>query len=170
MKKFVFYLLAVVLVASSCGKSEREFDEELNQAYSEMSKTLYISSIVHDEIISTWRKAILDEKTPSGKDCDDFDDALEELSDSLAKFGIVDSIRKWNNHLLLLTSEMNEAPNSRKECYDDFVNIVSDVSSFSRLATTGNMNDIKKSNDIIDGLAKKIDQFKIKYGRFLKDL
>lgn len=172
MKKCVFYLMAIALIVSSCGKSESEFDKELKQAYREMERTLYASALTNDEISSTWRKAIFENKTPSGKYCDDFNEAMKELSDSFAVIGVVDSIKAWTNHLLLLTSEMDEAPKSRKECYDDFVGLVSDVSSFSRLSTnpSGSLKDYQeKTSRMVDNFEKKIDQFKIKYAKLLKD-
>jgi hypothetical protein len=172
MKKLVFLMFGILLM-SSCGKSESEFDEELNQAYIEMSKTIYASALVCDKISSTWQKAIFDNRTPSGAYCSDFNDALKELTDTLAKTGIVDSIETWNKNMQVLTSKMNDAPKSRKECYDDFVSIVSDASSYSRMATspsgslkTYNENNQSTSNDLL----KKLDQFKIKYGKLLKDL
>lgn len=172
MKRIVF-LMAGILLMSSCGKSESEFDEELNQAYIEMSKTIYASALVCSQISSTWQKAIFDNKTPSGAYCSDFNDALSELSDSLAKTGIVDSIEAWNKNMQILTSKMNDAPNSRKECYDDFVSLVSDASSYSRMATSpsGSLRTFNENTQSTsDGLVKKLDQFKIKYGKFLKDL
>ena len=171
MKRLVF-LMAGILLMSSCGKSESEFDEELNQAYKEMSKTIYASALVHDKISSTWYNAIFDSKTPSGAYCSDFNDALKELSDSLARTGIVDSIVVWNKNMQVLASKMNDAPNSRRDCYDDFVSIVSDASSYSRMTTnpSGSLKTYDESTESLSrDLLKKIDQFKIKYGKLLKD-
>lgn len=162
----------MLIMMSSCGKSESQFDKELNQAYNVMEKTRFSSALMCDKISSTWNTAIFKNKTPSGKYCSDFNDALTELFENFSESGITDSIRSWNNEMQKLTSKMNDAPNSRKDCYNDFVDIISEVSSFSRMATnpTGNLRSYsEQTNSTYESISKKIDQFKIKYGEYLKD-
>ena len=171
MKRILFVLLAGTLLLSSCGKSERQFDKELNEAFTQMEKTKLASALVCSEVSSTWHKAIFDDRTPSGEYCSDFNDALKELYQGYSDSGIIDSISRWNNSMLEMTSKLNEHPASRKDCYNDFVEIVSEVSSFSRMATdpTGNLKSYnEQTNEAYDNIAKKLDQFKIKYGEFIK--
>ena len=172
MKRILFVLLAGTLLLSSCGKSERQFDKELNEAFTQMEKTKLASALVCAEVSSTWHKAIFDNETPSGKYCSDFNDALKELYQKYSDNGITDSISRWNENLQKKTSKMNEHPASRKDCYNDFVEIVSEVSSFSRMATdpTGNLRSYnQQTNEAYENISKKLDQFKIKYGEYIKE-
>ncbi len=172
MKRILYVLLVGVLLLTSCGKSEKQFDKELREAFTEMEKTKATSALVCADVSSTWQKAIFDDVTPSGKYCSDFNDALKELYQKYSDNGITDSIIRWNESMQQMTSKMNEHPVSRKECYNDFVDIVSEVSSFSRMATdpTGNLRSYnQQTNEAYENISKKLDQFKIKYGDFLKE-
>ncbi len=172
MRKIMLFMVTLMLILmSSCGKSESQFDKELNKAYAVMEKTRFSSALMCDKISSTWNKAIFDNRTPSGKYCSDFNDALTELFDNFSESGITDSIKNWNNEMQKLTSQMNDAPHSRKDCYNDFVDIVSEVSSFSRMATSpsGNLRSYnEQTTSTFENISKKIDQFKIKYDTFMK--
>ncbi len=169
MKNVILVFFAVILLAS-CGKTEKQFDKELNEAFIQMEKTRLTSALVCSNVSSTWQKAIFDNRTPSGEYCSDFNDALKELYQKYSDNGITDSISKWNSSMQKLTSKLNEHPVSRKECYDDFVEIVSEVSSFSRMATdpSGNLRSYnQQTNEAYENISKKLDQFKIKYGDYL---
>lgn len=172
MKRISFFILTSILLLSSCGKSEKQFDKELSEAYTQMEKTRLTSAYVCSEVSTTWQKPIFDNKTPSGKYCTDFNDALEELYDNFHKTGVTDSIDKWNDKMQSMTSKLTEHPESRKDCYDDFVEIISEVSSFSRMATapSGNLRSYnQQTNETFENISKKLDQFKIKYGEYLND-
>ena len=172
MKKVLFVLFAGLFLLSSCGKSEKQFDNELSVAFKEMEKTKLSSFIVCSDVSSTWQKAIFDNRTPSGKYCSDFNDALLELYQKYRDNGITDSISKWNKNMQEMTTKLNEHPDSRKDCYNDFVEIVSEVSSFSRMATdpSGNLRSYnQQTNEAYENISKKLDQFKIKYGDYIKE-
>lgn len=170
MKKILFLLTACIFFFASCS-NEKKFDEDLQVAYQEMAKTMLTSSIVCSQTANTWRTAIFDNKTPSGKYCSDFNDALSELFDTYRETGILDSISNYKNAMQVATSKLNDPPSSRKECYNDFVDIVSEVSSMSRMATdpTGNLRSYNDQvNETAESISKKLDQFKIKYAQFIK--
>ncbi len=172
MKRVFFVLLAGILLLSSCGKSEKQFDKELSEAFTQMEKTKLTSALVCSDVSNTWQKAIFDNRTPSGKYCSDFNDALKELYQKYSDNGITDSISRWNKSMQEMTSKLNEHPDSRKDCYNDFVEIVSEVSSFSRMATdpSGNLRSYnQQTNEAYENISKKLDQFKIKYGEFIKE-
>lgn len=173
MKKVTLLLLTgALIVFASCGKSEKQFDKELSEAYSQMEKTKLTSAIICSEVSQAWHKAIFDNKTPNGNYCSDFNEALKELYQNFKESGITDSISKWNKNMQNMTSKLNEHPDSRKDCYNEFVEIVSEVSSFSRMATdpSGNLRSYnQQTNDAYENISKKQDQFKIKYGDYLKN-
>lgn len=170
IKKILFLLTGCMFLFASCS-NEKQFDEDLQKAYKEMAKTFLASGLVCGQISDTWRSAIFDNKTPSGKYCSDFNDALSELFDTYRKNGILDSISSYKNAMQVATSKLNDPPSSRKNCYNDFVDIVSEVSSLSRMATdpTGNLRSYNDQiNETAENISKKLDQFKIKYAEFIK--
>ena len=170
MKKITFLLMVGVILLSSCGR-EKKFDQNLQSAYSKMEKVLVHSSIMCEQTSSTWRKAIYDNRTPSGKYCSDFNDALGELFGVYKSAGLLDSISVYKKELEEATSLLNNHPSSRKDCYDDFVEIVGEVSTMARMATdpTGSLSSYNNTiNTTAENISKKIDQFKIKYSESLK--
>ena len=170
MRKIMFLMIAGAMLLASCGK-EKQFDENLQVAYQEMAKTMLASTLVCGQTADTWRTAIFDNKTPSGKYCSDFNDALSELFDTYRESGILDSLSNYKNRMQVATSKLNNPPSSRKDCYNDFVEIVSEVSSLSRMASdpNGNLRSYnEQTNETAESISKKLDQFKIKYAEFIK--
>ena len=170
MKKSIFFLTMCLCCLASC-TNEKQFDEDLQVAWHKMIKTVIGSSVVCDETAEVWRAAIHENKTPSGKYCSDFNDALEELYKRNEKEGVYDSIESFKDAMQQATSKLNDPPSSRKDCYNDFVEIVSEVSALSRMATNpkGSLNSYnEEGNEISESIAKKIDQFKIKYAQIIK--
>lgn len=169
MKK-VMLLMVASLILASCSK-EKKFDENLQNAYSQMVMTYASSSLICSYTSSAWRDAIYDHKTPSGKYCSDFNDALKEQFDAYRESGLLDTISVLKDHLQEATSLLNNPPSSRKDCYDEFVDIVADVSALARMAIdpTGSLSSFNSSvNTTTESISRKLDQFKIKYSAFLK--
>ena len=170
MKKTLFILTACMFFLTSCS-NEKQFDGDLQMACQKTNKTFQASTLVCKQISDTRRTAIFDNKTPSGKYCSDFNEALKELFESYSESGILDSINSFRNSMQVATSKLNNPPSSRTDCYNDFVEIVSDVSSISRMATdpTGSLSTYySQVNETAENISKKIDRFKIKYAQFIK--
>ena len=171
MKKITFLLMATLVLMASCGK-EKSFDENLQKAWKSARKTLIHSGEVCDDIYKTWHTAIYDHETPSGEYCSDFNDALNEKFESLKESGKIDSIYFYKNEMIDNTSILTPPPSSRKECYDDFLEIVDVVSSISRMATdpSGSFSSYsEEAKEKVETIAKLVDQFKIKYSAYLKE-
>ena len=170
MKKILFLLTICLFFLTSCSK-EKQFDEKLKVAYQEMSNTL-ISSTIHCAVTTlTWKTAIYENKTPSGKYCSNFNEALDELSEGYRKNGILDTLYVSMKRMQTATSKLNNPPSSRKECYDDFIEIVADVSSYYRMAIapSGSLNTYDNQRmEAEESISKKIDLFKIKYAEIIK--
>ena len=69
------------------------------------------------------------------------------------------------------TSELADPPTSRKDCYNDFLNVVRDISELSRCATnpSGSFRSYnEKINELVERILKEIDQFSIKYGKYIR--
>ena len=170
MKKFTFLLIATIFLLTSCGK-EKTFDENLRKAWKSVGQTLVHSGEACDDIYRTCHTAIYDHKTPSGEYCSDFNNALKEMYETLKKNGKIDSIYLYKDEMIENTSLLTPPPTSRKECYDDFLEIVDVVSAISRMATdpTGSFSSYREeAKERVETIARLIDQFKIKYSAYLK--
>ena len=170
MKKILF-VISSILILVSCGQ-EKKFDDNLKSAFKEQNITFYTSVLAVDKISSTWSTAIFDNKTPSGKYCSDFNDALEELYESFKTYGITDSISKHKGVMENQVSKLNNPPASRKDCYNDLVELVSETNSFARMATnpSGNLRSyVDQKNASFEKISKMMDQFKIKYGALIEN-
>lgn len=171
MKKLIFLFLACVITLTSCS-NEKDFDKNLKEAYNETVKVLLTSTLICDNISSTWRTAIFDHKGPDGRYCSDFNEALADLRTTYKNAGILDSISKYKTNMQSATSKLNNPPASRKECYNDFIEIVGEVSSLSRMATdpSGSLQSYSnQTNELASEISKKIDQFNIKYSQLIKE-
>ena len=157
----------------ACGQSEEEFDEKMTEALLTAALTICYDAKIHDEVSSAWRDGIFRNVTPSGKTCYDFNEAIDEICDSLEEYGYIEKAKDNNRELIRLISDMNPAPSSRKDCYDDLVAIGTKVSELTRMTAyiEGNYNEYKnKPKALFDDLATMMTEFKIKYGKFLKQI
>lgn len=169
MKKVFAVVMLGMLLLASCNQTGK-FDKNLREAHKEMVVTFYASALMTSDIASTWQKAIYDNRTPSGKYCSDFNEALEELMNQ--KSFLIDSIKAHKEKLSNATSRLNNPPSDRKECYNDFIELVSEVNSYAQLATspTGSLRSYSENkNEAYVKITKLIDQFKIKYGEYIND-
>lgn len=168
MKKLLLLFCTVIMV--SCSNSEKDFDAELEHGYTLLVKTMYGNALVYDEIKGAWNKAIFHNESPSGKYCDDFNVAIKEIEDSLDTYNIRTETKQCNDSLLEVASHLNPFPSSRKDCYDDFISMVSDISSLTRsvLYPSGSLKEYgDKNGELFDSIAAKFDKFRIKYGSIL---
>lgn len=171
MKKMFILVTIGSIIFTSCGKSEKEFDEKLNAAEVNIMTTMLMDAVVHDAVLNAWHDAIYKNRTPSGKYCDDINDALKEVKDSITHYKMDEKARENNERLLQLASEMASPPSSRKDCYEDFIEIVTEVSTLTRttLDISGSYKTYsQKTGELFDEISKKRDQFTIKYGSLLK--
>ena len=169
MKK-IFLLSILGLILVSCNK-EKEFDENLQKSYDEMTETILYSAIVCDNVSKTWSTAIHKNRDHKGNYCSDFNDALSTLYSEYYHDGTIDTIQAHKSRMEGYTSKLNNPPSNRKDCYDDYVEIVAEVSSFSRMATDpqGSLQSYNnQTNEAFENISKLIDRFKIKYGDYLK--
>lgn len=169
MRKYHFYLFVTLIIFASCGNKSK-FDDELKVAYKEMTKSFSRSDYVCASLIEAWRIAVYDNKTPSGENCSDFHVALNEKYEELDKSGDIDTLSIFKESMQVATSKLNNPPFGRRDCYDDFVDIVSEVCSLERMATNPS-GDILSYNSRYqrthESIEKKIDQFKIRYAEIL---
>lgn len=172
MRKTILLFITGCIMLISCDKAEKEFDEKLNKADLNISAILIVDAVFHDAISEAWHDAIYKKITPSGKRCLDFNEALEEVLDTMRVHEVDSKVQELNETLLNMASELNPPPSSRKECYDDFVEIVSDVSTLTRAVIEVNgsyKTYTDKAEELFDEISKKRDQFTIKYGKLLKN-
>lgn len=171
MKKSIVLLVISAFLLSSCGSKEKAFDTNLQESYSEMTITLASSCIVCDKVSQTWSNAIRNNIDHHGRYCYDFNDALKTLFTEYQADGTIDKIELHKDKMINSAKLLNNPPKSRKDCYDDYMEIVSEASSLARMATdpTGSLQSYNnQTNETFENLTKKIELFKIKYGDFLK--
>lgn len=169
MKKVSLVMVLSMILLASCN-STGKFDKNLKEAHKEMGITFYASVLMTSDIAKAWQEAIYDNRTPSGKYCRDFNDALEEVMTQ--KGFLIDSINAHKNKLASATSKLNNPPSDRKDCYNDFIELVSEVNSYANLATSpsGSLRSYSENKNIsYTKVMKLMDQFKIKYGEYIKE-
>lgn len=171
MKKILFSILAMALVLSSCGT--KSYDEKLSKGF-EMSEVLTgLSAVVCSETASTWHTAIYDDRDSHGKYCSDFNDALRTLHNDFEELGILDKITDKKSELDVIAKELVKCPKSRKDAYDDFIELVTDVNAFADLAVDpeGSLTSYNSATkDLAARIKKQIDAFELKYGDFLVEI
>lgn len=169
MKKIMSLLMLSIIMMTSCENTD-QFDGDLRYAYLEATATYGVSGLVTSLISETWQKAIFENKTPSGRYCNDFNKALEELMDTLRANNTLEQIHTLKEQMQRATSKLNDPPSSRQKCYDDFVAIVSDINALTRLATSpnGSLSSFRANvNETTENISKKMDDFNIKYASYL---
>lgn len=168
MKKILFPILAIVLVLSGC--STKKYDEKLSEGFFVVSEVVAYSAYVCDKTSSTWSTAIYDDRDSHGNYCSDFNKALSILHEDLEEVGVLDKISSKKSILNSIAKELVKCPNSRKDAYNDFIELVTDVNSLADLAIEpeGSLTSYRSNiNDLAGRIKKQIDAFELKYGDFL---
>lgn len=171
MKKLFILLAVSALVLVSCNSKEKKFDANLQNSFSEMVKTIGKSGDVCDKVSRTWRNAIYDNCDHHGSYCSDFNEALQILLFEYKEDGTLKEIELHKDNMINSAKLLNNPPESRKDCYDDFMEIITDASFLARMATdpTGSLQSYNnQTNETSEKLSKEIELFTIKYGDFLK--
>ena len=171
MKKSVALLVISAFMLASCGGKEKAFDENLQNSFSEMRIAVVSSCEVCDKVSTTWRNAIVNNIDHHGRYCYDFNEALKKLFEEYQSDGTIDKIELHKNKMINSAKLLNNPPKSRKDCYNDYMEIVSEASSIVRMATdpSGSLQSYNnQTNETVENLSKKIDLFQIKYGEFLQ--
>lgn len=172
MKKFLYIPLILVLLLTSCEDKTKQFDTDMSVAYRESLKTHHRCQDASLQILNAWNTAIFENKTPSGKYCSNPDDALHEVFQDFNEIDLMGSIKNHRDKMQLATSKLNNPPSDRKECYDDLVSLVEEISSYARFITEFNCTYLDFKNqyeEINQSSSKKIDRFKIKYAQLIKE-
>ena len=169
MRKLLL-LTAITFLFASCNK-EKEYDEKLKETFKPSVFALMYCSVICDGVQEAWRTAIFDKKTPSGKYCNDFDDAIDEMMTYYKENGTLDSLDYYKSKLAVAASELADPPSSRKECYNDMLKYVSDIIEFCDIARSprGSYSSYKEEvEELFDKIKKDSGQLTIKHGKILR--
>ena len=170
MNKILLILFTLNLLLCSCGK-EKEFDENLTVAFTEMQKMWDLSTSTYDDIHKTVMDLLVNNVLMSDVNSPDPKKAMEELSDSLMRSGVKDSLELYKKNFDTAFSKLNDPPSSRKECYDEFADLMVEFRSFYRrnfeLVESNflNKSEFEKEEE---AFMTKVDKFQFKYGKYLK--
>ena len=170
MKKLLLILFTLNLLLCSCGK-EKEFDENLTVAFTEMQKMWNLSTNTYDDIHKTVMDLLVNKVLMSDVDSPDLKKEMEELSDSLIKAGVKDSIELYKKNFNEAFDKLSEPPSSRKDCYDEFADLIVEFRSFCRKYfehTESNFLNKSEFEKEEEAFMTKVDKFQFKYGKYLK--
>lgn len=168
MKK-IFILFVASLLLVSCGK--KKFDKNLTKSYFEQVSLVTYSMLTCEKISDTWHNAIYNHIDPHGNYCNDFNEAVIIVMDAIEAAGISDSISIHKNAMMSYVSKMKNPPSSRKECYNDYVDLATETIALSDLALSpsGSLQSYNnRIEEVIDNIYRKLDLFKMKHGDYLK--
>lgn len=171
MKKFSLLLLSMVLLFCACNSSKK-FDENLKIAHEKTIKPLILADYITNEISETWRTAIYDHKDSHGKYCSDFNQALKTLFEDYKTKGVLDTLNMAKRDLKLATEHLSEYPDDRKDAFEAFVSIVTDVTTLCDMASdpSGSFTSYNQDiNNVKRDIKRKMDEFSIKYSSCLKE-
>ena len=170
MNKILLILFTLNLLLCSCGK-EKEFDENLTVTFTEMQKMWDLSTSTYDEIQKAVVDVLVNKVLMSDKHSPDPKKAMEELSDSLLKAGVKDSMEFYRKNFEAAFDKLSEPPSSRKDCYDEFADLIVEFRSFCRKyfehieSNFLNKSEFEKEEE---AFMTKVDKFQFKYGKYLK--
>ena len=170
MKKILFVLLSCSLLLASCGK-EKDFDENLTVAFTEMLKMWDVSTKTYEKLNKAVTEATIKDMLISYKHHRNVDEAMAELTDSLQKSGIKDSMQLYRKNFDASVGKLTDPPSSRKECYDEFVELMVDFNNFYRKyfehfeSNFFNSEEIEKDEE---AFMEKVDKFQFKYAKYFK--
>lgn len=172
MKK-IFILMLGIVFFTSCDNKEKEFDQNLRMAYDEMAKTGEASSVVCDAIADTWRDAIMSSIDAMNMDGmkDQVNDAVTKVYGDFEEKGVIDTISVCQERMQFFISKMTDVPENRKDCYNDFMDMATDVNSLVRLAQNPGgtcQGYADEKNECTKNLQEKWDNFKMRYGAILR--
>ena len=163
MKKTIFMMLGMVMFAS-CVNKENEFDQHLRAGLQEMAITANMSSEVCKGVVNAWNDAIFSDNY--GYNQDDINNAVQSVYSDYEEKGLFDSISVHKERMQIEAAKIKDVPNSRKECYDDFMKMAKGVSALSRLASNpqGSLASYSEEvNTTLDDIFSQSDEFKMKY-------
>ena len=130
-----------------------------------------LSTSTYDDIHKTVMDLLVNNVLMSDVNSPDLEKAMEELSDSLLKSGVKDSIELYKKNFDEAFSKLNDPPSSRKDCYDEFADLMVDFQSFNRKyfehfeSNFLNKSEFEKEEE---AFMTKVDKFQFKYGKYLK--
>ena len=171
MKKILFTILVMALLFSSCGT--KSYDAKLSKGFEMTDVLSSLSTLVCSETAGIWHTAIYDNRDSHGNYCSDFNDALSIWHNDLEKIGILDTIINKKSDLNIIAKELVKCPKNRKDAYDDFIELVTDVNAFADLAVDpeGSLTSYNSATkDLAARIKKQIDAFELKYGDFLVEI
>ena len=161
-------MCAVALVFSSCGT--KKIDENITKAFVSAQICYGTSEAVIEKTTRVWSNAIYDHVDSRGNYCYDFNTALSRLFSEYKENEIFAPIDEYQEELKLAVSSLSKAPKSRKEAYDDLLQITTEINMLCDMTESpdGSLQSYREqSRDLLFSIKKKLDAFELKYGEFL---
>lgn len=165
MKKLLGVLFcALVALLCGCGNGEKveRYDKTLKEAYKTVKDMNMESKYLADLAATEWRMDLSSGKDPN--------DSMEEFFGSGAGKVFADGIKLDKQRIDSINKILSDTPDERKDSYNDFVSLVSEVTAYADLATNPSGNLFQYSNSVAEYKLKctqLIEQFSLKYSSIL---
>ena len=165
MKKLTLFFIGICCLLCSCSNVD-EYDKKMSEAMENALVTAGLSEYVCNKTSDVWHKAITTHFDSHGNRCSDFNQALRVLYEDLSNAGTYDKINDYKKKMNDLSKELSKFPESRKDVYNEFVDMITNVNAFAKLATEpeGSLQSYNQEiRQISNNITKAFDTFKIKY-------
>ena len=166
----VITIIMALCLLSSCN-SNQEFDKNLSKTYDNVVKCYDAGYGIAAKTHDVWNDAIFQSNDVYGNYTGNWQDVLSKFTKDCQAKGYYDSLAIFKDKMDSLAGTLVDAPESRKDAYNDIISMVSDADALIRLVSnpTGSLKDFSEQvKTIQSSIEPKIDQFKIKYSKYLQ--
>lgn len=169
--KNLLLISTCLLLWASCSK-KADFDKNLRESYRYAVLTATSSQMVIGTTASVWHNAIYEHEDSHGNYVSDFNEALQRLYKEYSSNGIMDSVLYYKTMMDSLASELTNPPSDKKDEYDDYIKLVSEVNTLYRMAKSpeGSLTNFSSNAQQQAIIVSKLnDEFRLKYSATLKE-
>ncbi|MBP5328228.1 MAG: hypothetical protein J6Y98_10025 [Bacteroidales bacterium] len=168
MAKKIMFFCAIAIIFASC--STKKYDENLTKAFASAQICYASSGLIIDNTTSVWHTAIFDHEDSHGRYCSDFNSALRILFNDYEEKDVFSTADEYQEEMKTAVASLANGPKSRKEAYDDIMEIATKVNLLCEMAKdpSGSLQSYREqTRETFFSLKEKLEAFEMKYGEFL---
>lgn len=163
-KLFGFLFCAFVGLVCGCGGNGKEkvYDRNLRFAFDRVKWSNTQCGHLTDLALATWNNAI--------NNGGDITSAVSSSMSEGAAKSFADGIKLDNQRIDSVAALLSDVPDSRRDCYNDFVTLASEQKAYSELALKPSGNILQYSNNVAQQkmkVSQLLSQFSMKYANIL---
>jgi hypothetical protein len=163
MKKII--LFAILAVALTGCKNEKEYQKELDVILDEMLEITMLSTPFIDGITDVWSTAIHKNRY-QGNYCSDFNEALADFIPKLHSIDRYIELESMADSLRIKVRKLSDCPSKYKDAYNELAELTPQVYEFFQLASSpkGSLTTYStKTKELYTQIGNKISAMKLKY-------